>query len=184
LEQKLFVKLINKALKGNKKAITKIIEMYSESVYGYILSLVKDKHIAEDLYQDVWIKVIKQLRQYDISKEFSPWLITVARNTVYDHFKKQKNQDFIQNEAIKEIETPEHLFLKKEAIMQLDKELAQLSWEYQQIIILRYFDDLSYDKIAEHLSIDSKAVKWKLHDAKKKLKVKLEGKEFRICQIK
>lgn len=164
---------IRKAKKGKRKGFEILIDSYGKKVFGYIYSLTKDKYLSDDIYQEVWMKVIKNIVQYEETRSFSAWLITIARNATYDTLRKNKvkhlplyNIEVASNES----ETPEELILKRERLKELDKRISKLSERDQTLIILRCFEGLNYDEIAKFLSIKPSTVKWQLQDAKKRLR--------------
>lgn len=166
-------KAIKKAKNGQRKGFDILMTFYGKKVFGYIYSLSKDKYSSEDIYQDTWMKVIKNIHQYDETQVFSAWLITIARNTTYDFFKKHKVIHLpLDNvvDAVSKSDTPEASFLKRERLKKLDENISKLSKRDQTLILLRCFDGLSYVEIAKTLSIDPSTVKWQLQDAKKRLR--------------
>lgn len=179
LDNETWGKTIIKAKKGNKKALEKIIYMYGDNLFGYIYNMTRDTNTAEDIYQDVWIKVLMNLDSYKESQPFSPWLITVAKNTIYDYSRKEKKVSIrlIINTQEDTQEDPEKELIEKERLQILTEYINQLSEHDKTIIILKYFEELSNDEIANILKSDAKTIKWQLYEAKKRLKKKIYGKE-------
>jgi len=175
LENETWRKTISKAKKGNKKAQEDIISMYGNNLLGYIINITHDLTLAEDIYQEVWIKVLKNLKSYDIMRPFSPWLITIARNTIYDNKRKEKVIEF--SSLTQPENRPEEELLEKERLQLLNKLIDTLSEHDKTIIILKYFEELSNEEIANKLNSDSKTIKWQLYEAKKRLKKKTSGEE-------
>ena len=171
LELKLIIKKIKK---GKVNYFEKVIKKYDKNLYSYIYSLVKEQYLAEDLLQETLIKIYKNIDKYDTEKSFSAWIITIARNTVYDHFKKNKihtlhildDKDYDVKERNN---NPSEILEEKEKTEVIDKVLNKLPEKYRDIIIYKYFDELKYEEIAEVLNIDAAKVKWKLYEARKLL---------------
>lgn len=182
LENEIWIKTVTKAKKGHKKALGKIINTYGDNLFGYILSMTHDKNIAEDIYQDVWIKVIKNLKSYNEQKPFSPWLITVAKNTIYDHSRKEK---VIPLRVMTESDNnPEKDLIDKERLQLLTEYINELSEHDKTLIILKYFEELSNEEIGHILGSDAKTIKWQLYEAKKRLKKRVYGKEDLLWNAK
>lgn len=179
LENMALEKTIKKAKKGHKRAFEMLIKSYDKKVFGYIYSLTKDRYFSDDIYQEVWIKVIKNIDKYDEQQPFSAWLITISRNTTYDAIKRRKVFHLPLHTCDRQsssLATPEEMLLKRERLEKLDKQLNDLSDRDRNLIILRYFEGLSYEEIAHHFSVDKATIKWQLQDAKKRLK-KVAGEE-------
>jgi|LGOV01.1.fsa_nt_gb RNA polymerase sigma-70 factor (ECF subfamily) len=175
LENEVWIKTISKAKKGNKKAQEKIIGMYGNNLLGYIINVTHDLTSADDIYQDVWIKVLRNLKSYDVMRPFSPWLITIARNTIYDNKAKEKVIEF--SKLIQSENGPEEELLEKERLTLLNNLIDTLSEYDKTIILLKYFEELSNEEIAIRLNSNSRTIKWQLYEAKKRLKKKTSGEE-------
>ena len=82
--------LINDYLQGNQASLEKLIQRHKNRVYAYILMVVKDKQLADDIFQDTFIKVIKTLKRgkYNERGKFLPWVMRIAHNLIIDHFRK------------------------------------------------------------------------------------------------
>src|ERR1043165_5774555 len=86
--------LIHAFLQGNEQAIQPLIHKYKDKIYTAIYMLVKDKYIAEDIFQDTFLKIIKTMRdgKYAEQGKFLPWAIRVGHNLCMDHFRKTRQQ--------------------------------------------------------------------------------------------
>ncbi len=157
-------KLISLYLSGDGGAFEKLLYRYKNSVYGYIYSLVKDRDLADDFFQDTFIKVVTLIKQgaYLEQGYFYSWVCRLARNMIIDHFRRNKQIFHISNDG-KDID-----FTAKDAMntassydMMVDKDrreelrllLSLLPKEQRQIVILRYYYDMSFKQIAEILNI-------------------------------
>lgn len=168
--------LIQDVLQGKLDVYEKIIAKYNSKLYGYIYKMVHNEHTARELTQDTFVKVYRSLISFDQSRNFSVWLFTIGRNTVMDHFKyiKRHNTCTLQEETdiIREEnhwQNPELIIERKENMKLIDETLQLLPKKYKDLIILKYFENLSYDDIALRLNISNKEVKWRLHQARKKM---------------
>ncbi len=147
--------------------IEKIFLDYKDYIYKYIYGMVQNRAEAEDLLQDTFIKVIRA-KNKDI-KSWKSYLLTIARNTVYDHWRKRKNKlslDFLKLKAKeKDIE------LK----LDIEKGIKKLSPKLKEVVILREINQLEYQEIAAVLGIEKGTVKSRLSRAREELKSFLEG---------
>jgi RNA polymerase sigma-70 factor (ECF subfamily) len=147
--------------------IERIFLDYNEYIYKYIYGMVQNRAEAEDLLQDTFIKIMKAETK-DI-KNWKSYLLTVARNTVYDHWRKRKNRlnlDLFNLRA-----------KDKNIDLQLDieKGIKNLSPKLKEVIVLREINQLEYQEISDLLGIEKGTVKSRLSRARDELKNFLEG---------
>lgn len=145
-----------------------IYRQYGSYIYGYIYGMVQNKAEAEDLLQDTFLKVMKS--ESDKIENMKAWLITVARNTVYDHWRREKRKRTLMP------------FLKRkkrniDLKLDIEREIEKLSPKLKEVIILREINQLNYEEISEILGIEIGTVKSRLNRARKELR-NLLGGEF------
>ena len=174
---------IRQVLAGDKQAYANIIDKYKNQLYATILRMTKNPQDAQDLVQDAFIKVYRNLDKYDASGSFSGWLYRVAINHCMDEFRKKRYstvQVEIDETKVVNREHPEVVFLKKEKSRQLERLIATLPEDERLIILLRYVNEISYEEISEVMDVPLSTVRNKLHRAKKKMRetVKREGGYF------
>lgn len=147
--------------------IERIFLDYNDYIYKYIYGMVQNRAEAEDLLQDTFIKVMKAETK-DI-KNWKSYLLTVARNTVYDHWRKRKNR---LNLDLFNIRTKD-----KDIDLQLDieKGIKNLSPKLKEVVVLREINQLEYQEISDILGIEKGTVKSRLSRAREELKNFLEG---------
>ena len=144
---------------GNNDALEVLIHRHKEKIFTSILLLTKDKYLAEDLFQDVFIKIIDTLRtnRYNEEGKFLPWSLRVAHNLVVDHFRKvnrkptiitSEKQDIFEMINVVE-EGAERSMIKTESQERMRKVIDMLPEEQREVIVLRHFADLSFKEIAE-----------------------------------
>ncbi len=150
--------------KGNKEAIEVLINRHKNRVYTYILLIVKEQQLAEDIFQDTFIKVIRSLKtgRYQEKGIFASWVIRIAHNLVIDHFRREKNMKTYSNDqnevdlfnSIKFAEDTKEERMIKEQIFGEVRELIQLLPEDQrEVIVLRHYAGLSFKEIAEQTNV-------------------------------
>lgn len=144
--------------KGDTAALETLVLRHKDKIFSSILYLVKDKYLAEDLFQDVFIRIIDTIRNGRYSEEgkFLPWALRIAHNLCVDHFRKVKRSPSIKNADNKDIfevlnfaEPGAEVKLMKRQSHHLVKEmLDKLPAEQREVIVLRHFGNLSFKEIA------------------------------------
>ena len=161
--------IIKKIKKGKVRNFEKIVHAYEGKVYGFIYSIVKDKHHTEDLTQEVFLKVYRNLDKIDVTSNFSSWILTIARNASYDHIRKHSKLILVDNVDAGIEASPEEDYLKREFENSIDNYVQILPEHLRTLIVMKYFEDLSYKEISIRQDIDIKTVKSQLYDARRKL---------------
>lgn len=151
--------LIAAYIDGDNNAFANLVLRHKEKIYSAIYLLVKDKFLAEDLFQEVFIKIIDTLKRgsYNEEGKFLPWALRIARNLCLDHFRKAKRTPVIKtgdNRDIFEIlnfaePNIEEKIVREETYTSVKQMLALLPEDQREVIILRHFADLSFKEIAE-----------------------------------
>ena len=177
------LKLINRALEdGDPKAYNELMKLYRDPLYFMLYEKVGDQELAKDLTIESLGKAFKKLHLYTPNYAFSTWLYTVARNHCIDYLRKNKlptisidrmmlDEDGKRNtfDLISKDLNPEQVMEKKQRIAILRQIVNQLKPKYRDLVKLRYFKELSYDEIAEHLDVPLGTVKAQLHRSREQL---------------
>ena len=155
--------LIDLYLNGNHSGIEILISRHRTRVFTYILMNVKDRHLAEDLFQDTFIKVISTLRsgKYNDEGKFLPWVLRIAHNLTIDHFRKSKRIPTVENKDDFDIFNTIKIFddcvEDKIITEQIHKDVKKLIYllpdEQREVILLRHFSDMSFKEIAEQTNV-------------------------------
>ncbi len=145
-------------MEGDLKALEALVLRHKDKLYTSILFLVKDKYLAEDIFQDVLIKIIDTIRsgRYTEEGKFLPWAIRIAHNLCVDHFRKIKRGPAIKtsdNQDIFEVlhfseEGADVKMIRNQSQDRLHKMLELLPEDQREVIILRHFAELSFKEIA------------------------------------
>lgn len=158
LTQALDNELIRSFQQGNQNALEILVERYKDKIYTSIFFLVKDKHLAEDLFQEVFIKVIDTLKsnRYNEEGKFIQWALRIAHNLCVDYFRKVKRTKIISSDDndIFETYTPnsepaDTRMTRAQTNHNLQKMLELLPEEQREVIVLRHYADMSFKEIAE-----------------------------------
>ena len=151
--------LIQMFQQGNTRAFDALIDRHQQRIYNAILFMVKDSYLAEDLIQDIFIKIINNLKlnKYNDEGKFLPWALRIAHNFCVDHFRKVKRTPTIKTsddqdlfEIIKHADHPADYKMTRSQTHKNIQELVDLLPEEQrEIIVLRHYANLSFKEIAQ-----------------------------------
>lgn len=157
-------KLLEYYLAGNKEAISQLIERHSSRVYDYIRMMVKDAQVADDIYQETFIKAVRVIDEgrYKENGKFLSWVMRIAHNQVIDHFRAEKqNKNITPTTAGYDIlaqtspaeKSIEDRLVGEQIEADVRKLITFLPDEQQEVVRLRYYDGLSFKEIAEHTEV-------------------------------
>ncbi len=150
--------LIQDFQNGNLNALEILVLRHKDKMYTSILFLVKDKYLAEDIFQDVFIKIIDTIRggRYTEEGKFLPWAMRIAHNLCVDHFRKVKRTPTIKTSDDRDIfevlnfteDGADVKMMKRQSHDRVRQMLDQLPEDQREVIILRHYADLSFKEIA------------------------------------
>lgn len=156
--------LVAKFISGEEDAIEAIICRYKNKLYTYINLTVKNQHLAEDIFQDTFVKVIKSLQEgkYQDNGKLLSWIMRIAHNLIIDHFRREKqinirsNDDFemdIFNSPRYSEATIEQELVNNQVMTDVRKLIDQLPPDQKEIILLRHYGGLSFKEIADQTNV-------------------------------
>lgn len=174
--------LIKQAVEGDEKAYEKLMNRYKKSVYFMLLKMTQNKDDAEDLTMESFAKAFKSLHKFNPQYAFSTWLFRIASNNCIDFIRKNKMKTFsinnpveTDNGTIDNFDLPDNLELPDEYANRMDKAkflrsvIDELPKTYSTLVKLRYYEELSYEEIAEIIGVPIGTVKAQLHRARELL---------------
>lgn len=151
--------LVKSYLNGNERALGILVQRHKRRVYTAIYMFVKDTYLAEDLFQDTFIKVVKKLRagKYKEEGKFLPWVLRIANNLCIDNYRKMKRRPSVVNPEGYDIfeilnfsdANAEDKIIKREKAVYVKNLVDRLSPEQKEVVILRHYADLSFKEIAK-----------------------------------
>lgn len=157
--------LIRSYLEGKDLAFEILLSRYKDRIFSYLISLVKNKKIAEDIFQDAFFKIINTLQKgkYNEEGKFLPWAMRIAHNLAIDHFRKVKKMPTISQNPSKNEEDDFDIFsilnmheasiedemIEEQIHKDVRKVIDYLPKEQKEIIYLRHFKEMSFKDIAE-----------------------------------
>jgi RNA polymerase sigma-70 factor (ECF subfamily) len=186
------LELVNLAKGGSEAAFGKLMAKYKESIYYMILKMIHNRDDADDLTIVAFSKAFQNLQNYSADYAFSTWLFRIATNNCIDFIRKKKLQttsidQTTSNEdgettpiAVRDRSlTPEEGLIKDERAIKIREVIKDLSPKYKNLIELRYFEELSYEEIADQLDLPLGTVKAQLFRAKEMLYNHMKGTKDR-----
>lgn len=151
--------LITLFKKGHASALEELVHRHKDKLYTSIVLLVKDGFLAEDIFQDTFIKIIDTIRaeRYTEKGKFLPWAMRIAHNLCVDHFRKIKRTPIIKTSDDKDIfnvlnfseSSAEEKMITRQSHDRVRRMLDMLPEEQREVIILRHYADLSFKEIAD-----------------------------------
>lgn len=182
--------LIDKYLDGNSLAFTTLVLRYKDKLYTSIFLLVKDKYLSDDIFQDVFIRVINALknRRYKDEGMFLAWIIRIGHNLCMDHLRKINRSPDIKGfndlEALEVLDgfapAADSRIIGDQRISTVIKMIGTLPADQQEIIILRHYTDISFKDIAYVMNISINTALGRMRYALKNLRKLLEENEIGI----
>ena len=156
--------LVNRFVSGDMNSLELLINRYRKQVYTYIFLLVKNQHLAEDIFQDTFIKVIKSLDggKYQDNGKFLAWVLRIAHNLVIDHYRKERQlnatsrEDFgldILNSRKYAVKPAEDAIIDRQIRKDIRGLIESLPEEQKEVLILRQYCELSFKEIADHTNV-------------------------------
>ncbi|MEO5684964.1 MAG: sigma-70 family RNA polymerase sigma factor [Chitinophagaceae bacterium] len=150
--------LIHSFMDGDMNALETLVVRHKDKLYTSILFMVKDKYLAEDIFQDVLIKIIDTIRggRYTEEGKFLPWAMRIAHNLCVDHFRKVKRTPAIKTSDDRDIfevlnfteDSAETKMMKRQSHDKVRRMLDLLPEDQREVIILRHYAELSFKEIA------------------------------------
>ena len=151
--------LIHLYINGEEAGLVELIRRYQSKIYTSIYLLVKDEALAEDIFQDTFIKVINTLKagKYNEEGKFLPWVTRIGHNLVIDHFRREKRAPMVSNGDDFDIfevlghydESAEDRLVREQTHKDLKALIQLLPSEQKEVLIMRHFGDMSFKEIAD-----------------------------------
>ena len=170
--------LLNKFLDGDISAFEEIVARYQKPVINFIYRMIGDFHEAEDLAQNVFIKLYKRADTFKGSSRLSTWLFSIAVNLCIDKKRVESRREFVSlDDEVIEIQSdsisPDTRAENSEIAQFIEEAILSLDEEKRAAIVMREYHSMSYEKIARSLGCSVGSVKSRLHKARKQLRSKL-----------
>lgn len=174
------VQIALKVKKGDHDAFTQLVERYQRRIFHFTYQFFRNEDLAAELTQETFLRVFRFIKRYDPKKKFSTWIYSIAKNICIDEQRKIKRGRAVSLETLPpgtitgdtealHLKDPAYIAMRLEDKMLLEESVALLPEKYRAAIILCYFQELSYQEIADILGLSLNLVKVRIFRAKKKL---------------
>ena len=180
--------LVSLYIKGNEEALSVLIDRYKSRIFTTIYFIVKDKYIAEDLLQDVFIKTIKTIKcgKYNEQGKFLPWILRVAHNQAIDHFRKEKRNPKITLQDGSDVfnclkfseDFTEPNNLTKKTVQYIKKIIYELPEKQREVLVMRHYMQMSFQEIAESTKVSINTALGRMRYALIRLRKKIKTKKI------
>lgn len=151
--------LVKNYIAGEEQALAILVERHQSKIFGFIYSKIQDRDVADDVFQDTFIKVIKTLKSNSYNEEgkFLPWVMRIAHNLIVDHFRKNKKmpmQRETEEYSVFSYMTDNSMNVEGQIITEqvendLQRLLEELPADQKEVLIMRMYQDLSFKEIAD-----------------------------------
>ena len=168
--------VLRKAQRGDERAFSIIVRTYEQPVYNYVLRLTGDRSLAEDLTQEVFLRVFQGLPGFSLRSRFTTWLFQVTKNRVLDELRalERRPKAVVALEDIPPLEVVDAPVERAEAIDAVWRAVELLNPDLKMALLLRDIVGLSYAEIAETLEITLATVKWRIYKAREEVQTALQ----------
>ena len=167
--------LIDRIALNDREAFAQLYNVTNRRVYFYILGLVKDETVAQDILADTFVEVWKGASRFEGRSKALTWIIGIARNLALKFFKKRKRFENIDDHHELRNGNPEEFADRFAKIEDLKAGLEKLSWKHREILQLAFFEGFTYEEISKMLSIPVNTVKTRVFHARKALRQLLDN---------
>mgnify|MGYP003962412369 CR=1 FL=1 len=184
-------KIVQSVLRGKKEAFADLVERYKKPVFNVAYRMTNDAEVAMDISQEAFVKIYRNLEQYNPQYKFSSWLLKSVNNLCVDYFRtrtdREASLDNIVDTGAEGLITKNHVvpssaeeFEKSESRMELrsvlKEAISQLPLDYKSVVVLRHFQSLSYKEISQILNLPMGTIKARIFRARKMMKTHLQRK--------
>ena len=176
---------VERALAGAEEGYRELMRRYERPIFSLVVRMVRDRPLAEDLSQEVFIKAFRRLDSFDRSRKFSSWLFKIAHNTAIDELRRRhlptvpietpttEGVDLLNVLPEDAGEGPERAADRLDLTDAIEAAIGSLRPSYREAIVLRFQEGLSYEEVGEIMGLPLGTVKTHLHRARKELALRL-----------
>ena len=185
--------LVNKYIGGEESALATLIQRHKRRIFSYIMHTVKDKALAEDIFQDTFIKVINTLKKGEYNEEgkFLPWILRISHNLIIDTFRRDKRMPTISGgtnddgEAFdifnllgKHDKTIEQEIIQHQVRKDIRKLIERLPADQREVLMMRHYFDMSFKEISEQTNVSINTALGRMRYALINMRKMIEEKEI------
>jgi len=186
--------LVQQFIEGDTRSIEILVTRHKNRVFSYILLIVKNQELAEDIFQETFIKVIRSLKRgkYIENGKFVSWVLRISHNLIIDHFRKEKLKATISNDSC-EVDifnsqkfsesTIEDDLVSKQIFSEVKELIKELPEDQQQVIYMRHYMDMSFKEIAEQTDVSINTALGRMRYALINMRKLIEEKKLCLTKI-
>lgn len=153
--------LVEMFANGNNQAFDILLERHKDKVYNYILLIVRNREMAEDIFQETFMRAIMTIKQgrYMENGKFSSWICRIAHNQIIDIYRRERNEKTVSNEEYEDIdlfndaklceENIEDKLVREQVLKDVNNLMLHLPDDQREVVYMRYYQDLSFKEIAD-----------------------------------
>ena len=186
--------LVQRFIAGDQNSLEILIQRHKGRVFSYILLIVKKQELAEDIFQETFIKVIRSLKKgkYTENGKFVSWVLRISHNLIIDHFRKEKLKGTVSNDSLDvdifnsqkfSEDTIEDQMINTQILSEVKDLIKELPEDQQQVIIMRHYLDLSFKEIAEQTDVSINTALGRMRYALINLRKLVEKKNLILTKI-
>nr|WP_295973096.1 RNA polymerase sigma factor SigW [uncultured Bacillus sp.] len=176
---------IQQVLKGDRNAFGEVVELYKDKVFQLSFRMLGNRHEAEDIAQEAFIRAYVNIQSFNMNLKFSTWLYRIATNLCIDRIRKKKPDYYLDAEVAgtegltmyshipANTSLPEDDVESLELQESIQKEISKLPEKYRSVIVLKYIEELSLNEISEILDLPLGTVKTRIHRGREALRKQL-----------
>ncbi len=187
--------LIHGYLNGNDNCFEQLLNRHKNKIFSYILLTVKQRDVAEDIFQDVFVKVINTMNKGSYKEEgkFLPWVMRIAHNIVMDYFRNGKKMQFVDNPdndeddvdvfklLVNDDKNAEEKLIEQQSERELRAMVHSLPLEQKEVLLMRHYGKMSFKEIAEMTNVNINTALGRMRYALINLRSMMEQKESRAA---
>ncbi|WP_308503220.1 sigma-70 family RNA polymerase sigma factor [uncultured Alistipes sp.] len=184
--------LLNRYLSGDRSAMSQLIERHSRRVRDYINMMVKDRDVADDIFQETFIKAVRVIDEgrYTDNGKFLSWILRIAHNQVIDHFRAQRQDKAVSEsdagfDMLGTLKFAERTVEDSMVSDQIERDVRalvdQLPEEQREVVMMRYFSGLSFKDIAEQTNVSINTALGRMRYALINLRRMIKEKNLILC---
>jgi RNA polymerase sigma factor (sigma-70 family) len=186
--------LVQRFIEGDQNSLEILIHRHKGRVYSYILLIVKNQELAEDIFQETFIKVIRSLKRgkYVENGKFISWVLRISHNLIIDHFRKEKLQGTVSNDSLEidvfnsqkySEETIEDQLVNRQILSEVKYLVKELPEDQQQVIYMRHYMGLSFKEIADQTGVSINTALGRMRYALINLRKIIREKNLNLTRI-
>ena len=182
--------LVSRFVNGDNQAFDILLNRHKNRVYTYILLIVRNRDLAEDVFQETFMKAIVTIKQgrYVDSGKFYAWVTRIAHNLIIDIFRKERNENTISNDEFEDVdlfnnpkfsdENVEDRLVKNQVMKDVSSLVRMLPDSQKEVVVLRYYKNLSFKDIADQTGVSINTALGRMRYAVLNMRRMAEGKDL------